>query len=491
MAKSLATHVSYYTLANVLVTLAGVVSFPILTRLLTVEEYGVMNLVATALAILVGVAKLGVGNAALRFYSEVKAGKHGVDMNGYASTVIFGMGATGLAVTLVWAGAALLVPAAWWNDDRVGPLMSFTSLLVLVRVLDSALLNQMRAQEDSRGITYYSVIRRYFGLAVLLGTLFFISRDLWGFFVATVLAEALATAGLAWWLTRRVTVRPRLYSAPLFKAMLAFGIPMAGYELASQVLSMGDRYVIQRVLGAQPLGTYAAAYNLCDYVRAIFLASFTAAVLPMYARIWEEQGREATVAFLESFLRNYVLVAALLVAGLSAVGGEVLAFLASEKYRAGDVVVPFVIAGMAMDGLVMVAGAGLYVDKRSKTILGLVAITAVLNIVLNVAWVARWGIVGSAVATLVSYAVLLALSMWAGRRRLPIRMPIGALAKFGAIGVLAYAAASTIHLSHDVTTLIARSFTVAGLYTGLSLALDHGARTTVSDLRRRALAALR
>ncbi len=485
MGKSLATHVSYYTIANVLVTLAGVISFPILTRLLSVEDYGVMNLVATALAILVGVAKLGVGNAALRFYSEVKAGKHGVDMDGYASTVVFGMGATGLAVTLVWAVVALFVPDSWWNGEHIGALMAFTSLLVLVRVLDSAWINQMRAQEQSRELTIYSVLRRYFGLAVLLATLFFVSRDLWGFFAATVAAEALATAALALWLARQVRIRPSLFSAPLFRAMLAFGIPMAGYELASQVLSMGDRYVIQNVLGAQPLGVYAAAYNLCDYVRSMLLASFTAAVLPMYPRIWEEQGREATVQFLRGFLHSYVMVAMLLICTLSAVGGEVLAVLASQKYRSGGVVVPYVIAGMALDGLVMVAGAGLYLDKRSKTIMGLVAATAVVNIVLNVAWVPRWGIVGSAAATLVSYALLLALSTWFGRRVLPIGLPLAALAKFAALGSVAYLAATRVHMSHDVYTLIVRSLVAFAVYAGLALAFDRRARSAAGELRGR------
>ncbi|TXC66421.1 lipopolysaccharide biosynthesis protein [Piscinibacter aquaticus] len=173
-------HLSYYTLASVLVTLASVVSFPLLTRLLSVEEYGVMNLVSSALAILVGVAKLGLGNAALRFYSEVRAGKHGVDMNGYASTVVVGMGALGLVVTLGWLAATLLIPATWWNDPLVAPLMAFTSVLVLVRVLESALLNQIRAQELSGLLALFGVVRRYVGLAVIFGVLFWVSRDLWG-----------------------------------------------------------------------------------------------------------------------------------------------------------------------------------------------------------------------------------------------------------------------------------------------------------------------
>lgn len=467
-----AKHLSYYTLASVLVTLASVISFPLLTRLLSVEEYGVMNLVSSALAILVGVAKLGLGNAALRFYSEVKAGKHGVDMNGYASTVVVGMGALGLAVTLLWLAATLVIPASWWNDQRVAPLMAFTSVLVLVRVLESALLNQIRAQEQSRLLAIFGVVRRYVGLAAIFGVLFFVSRDLWGFYVATVATEILGVLWIAVWLLRRFDVSPRLFDRRLFRAMLAFGIPMAGYELGAQVLAMGSRYVIQTQLGAQPLGVYVAAYNMCDYVRILALSSFAAAALPTYSRIWEEQGVDATVDFLRRFLHVYVAAAALVVAVTAATGGEVLAVLASAKYREGAVVVPWVIAGMALESAVMVCGAGLYLRKRSKTIMLLVGLAAAANIALNLLWIPVWGIVGSAAATLVSYAALFLASMLLGRGTLPVPMPWAALGKFVPAAALGWWLAGHVAVGGDAATAVLRGLVVVAVFAPLALASD-------------------
>lgn len=465
-------HLSYYTLASVLVTLASVVSFPLLTRLLSVEEYGVMNLVSSALAILVGVAKLGLGNAALRFYSEVKAGRHDVDMNGYASTVVVGMGVLGLVVTLGWLVATLLIPASWWNDARVAPLMAFTSVLVLVRVLESALLNQIRAQELSGLLAVFGVVRRYVGLAVIFGVLFWVSRDLWGFYAATVATEILGVLWIGVWLFRRFDVRPALFDRRLFRAMLSFGVPMAGYELGAQVLAMGDRYVIQTLLGAQPLGVYVAAYNMCDYVRILALSSFAAAALPTYSRIWEEQGADATADFLRRFLHVYVAAAALVVAVTAATGGEVLAVLASAKYREGEVVVPWVIAGMSLEGAVMVCGAGLYLRKRSKLIMLLVAVAAALNIGLNLLWVPVWGIVGSAAATLVSYAALLLASMLLGRGTLAVPLPWAALAKFVPAAALGWWVARHVVLGPDAMTAIARGAAVVAIFAPLALASD-------------------
>jgi O-antigen/teichoic acid export membrane protein len=484
--RSLVAHVTNYSIGSVLVTLAALVSFPILTRVLSVDEYGVMNLIATALALLVGLAKMGLQHSAVRFYSEIKAGKHGVGTEGYASTVLLGMAALGLLATVLWAAVSQFLPQSWWNDERVAPLMLFTSVLIVVRVVDSAFINQLRAQEESAAITIYSVLRRYAILGAVLGALFLVSRSLWSFFAATVIAEAIATLAFSAWMLNRLKLRVAAFSMPLFQAMLVFGMPMIGYELSSVLLAMGDRYVIQTLIGAQPLGTYSAAYNLCDYVRALFLASFAAAVLPMYPRIWEEHGPQATASFLARFLRMYVMVAMLVVAGLSVISGEVLAFLASEKYRAGGDVVPLVIGGMAMESLVMVVGAGLYLEKRSKAIMLLIAAAAALNLLLNVAWVPAWGISGAALATLVSYAALLCLSIAMGRKRLAIAVPWACVVKFGLIGLLTYVVAGAIQFEGDLPTMAARVAIGVPLYVLTSLLFDREARGFGRELMVRA-----
>ena len=58
-----------------------------------------------------------------------------------------------------------------------------------------------------------------------------------------------------------------------------FGVAMN--EFSGRILSMGDRYLIQNILGADSVGVYSAAYNLCDYIRSILLGSLVAAAQPM------------------------------------------------------------------------------------------------------------------------------------------------------------------------------------------------------------------
>ena len=487
MLRRFAAHTSNYTISSVLVTLAGLVSFPILTRILDVGEYGVMNLIATALSLMVGIAKLGMQHSTLRFYSEIKAGKRDITLDGYVSTVMLGMGAVGLLVTLLWAIISQFVPPSWWNDDRVKIFMLVTSSLILIRVVDSALVNQLRAQERSGVLMVFSVLRRYFGLAVLLGTLFYIAGNLWGFFLATIIGELVPVFILGIWMLQHQVPRFNLFSVPLFKEMLVFGIPMVGYELSTVILSMGDRYLIQNILGAEMLGIYSAAYNLCDYIKAILLVSLVAAAQPMYMRLWAEKGPAETIEFLRRFMHIYLLAAALVIAGVASIGQELLVFLASEKYRGGAAIIPFVMVGMALHAVVVIVGAGLYIDKRSKTVMVLIIGAAALNIVLNLLLLPRLGLMGAALANLFSFAFLLLACAIAGRDTLPVPVPIGQLLKTSVFGVAMYLAVTQIHTGSNFVTLTIRVAFGCTLFGTLALCFDREVRSWIAPIRRKIL----
>jgi O-antigen/teichoic acid export membrane protein len=479
MLKKLALHTSNYTLGSVLVTIAGLVSFPILTRIFTVEEYGILNLISATLLLLTGIAKLGVQHSIVRFYGEVKSGKRSVNLSQYYSTALFGMAAVAGIVTVVWAIASQLIPSSWWKDQRVTGLLLLTSVLVIVRSVDSCLSNFLRAEERSGLLNVYSTATKYVGLAAILFVLYYVARDLYGFYWATIATEVGAVVLLSVILFRGRHYSPREFSPELFRMMLVFGVPMIGFELAGITLKIGDRYVIQAMLGSTPLGIYSVGYNLCEYVQIILISSIGQAIMPMYVRTWEERGEEETRRFVRQVLHFYLMVALPVIAGLSAVGADVLVFLASEKYRESATIIPYAVAGMAIDGMVVIVGAGLYIYKRTTIIAELVATCAVVNLLLNMVLIPYWGIVGAAVATLISYAALGLAVLWKSEKVMPISFPWASAGKFSAMAVIMYLAVAQVHVGNNIATLIAKILVGVLVHSAMVMVFDAQARAAV------------
>ncbi len=416
-------HASRYALSNGLVILASLVSFPILTRLLSTADYGMMSTVTATLGLIVALGKLGMQKATVRFYHESRRLDPEYGGVTLATTQLVGMTAMGALAAMLWALVVALLPADWLNSSELKALLLLTVVLVWLRVTESALHNLLYAQERSGLISIYAIAKRYLSLVLVIGSLWWLVADAKHFFLATMLAEALVLIWLLRMVSRATAFDPKRFSVPLLRAMLAFGLPMVGVELAWSLLAVGDRYVIQILLGASQVGIYSASYNLCEYAKLASLVAVGSAVGPMYMRIWEEQGREATEAFLSAYSRGY-LAFAMLVATVVSVNAEpLITLLASEKYVAGTVIVPWVMFGLALESYVGVAAAGLFLRKRSRTMFALVGAAAALNLLLNVLLVPGFGLVGAAIATLVAFAVLLALAMWLGRQELRVDFP--------------------------------------------------------------------
>ncbi len=370
----------------------------------------------------------------------------------------FGMFGSGVAAVFVLLTALRFARGGALADPRVHHIFAIASCLVLVQVLESAFVNLLRSEQRTADLMKNQVTKKYLSLALMAGTVLFLSRTVEGFYSAQVIAETATFAILVrLFLSNKERIRPSFkeFSRPLYAEMLRVGIPMMiGYELGNITLAIGDRYVIQAMLGEAQLGLYGAAYNLCQYVQALVLASIGQAITPISMQMYDREGPEATSAFLGKSLRTYALFGAPIIAGLAAVGGELLPSLASDKYTSASAVLPWVIAGMVVEGTGSIIGAGLFIQRRTRTLMAIVLGCALLNIGLNVVLVPHIGIVGSAIATLVAYSVdVLALRL-TSNGILPVEIPWATIARAGLLSVAMYFALAWIYPGHVVPMML-------------------------------------
>ena len=489
--KKLAVQTSHYGIASLFNMVAGLVTFPLLTRLFSVADYGVMNLVAATLTVSVAFGKVGVQQSILRYHSEIAAGKGRYSMAQLYATSLYGMMATAVLVMLALVAGTSLAPARWLSDPRLRGLIAIASMLVLVQVTESALINFVRAEQKTALLMKYQVIKKYLSLGFIVFALLVVSRTLTAFYSASVLSEAVGVSVLAWLLFsggERPLPRTENFSRPLYREVLQFGIPMMiGYELSGIVLAVGDRYVIDGVIGEQPLGLYSAAYNLCQYVQAVVIASVGQAIVPMYMKMWDEKGMQETSAFITKSLRTYVIFGAPVIAGLSAVGPDLLPTLASEKYASAVGVLPWVIAGMVVDGTNAMLGAGLFIHRKTRSIMAIVLSAAILNIVLNLILVPHIGIVGSAIATLVCYAATAVAMGIAGRHLLPVSLPWLTILRAGLAAAAMYGAVYYIYPGHRLISVAVRAAVGAPVYILIMGVIDPEARQLLQTVRRKLL----
>ena len=417
---------------------AGLISFPVLTRLLPVEQYGLMSLVATTLTFLVAFGKLGLQHSAIRFYSDTLGENPSFSFKQYSSTVILGGSCVALVLTLFWIVINLLLPDEFWGSPQLRDLFLITALAIFIRVIISLFNNILSAQEKSGFVSLFQVLYRYAALLLIILLLVFVSPSVFNVFYAQLIVDVMAVVLLYILLVKRLSIEVKSVSWPLLKKMMLFGLPMFGFELAGTVLSIGDRYVIQWQLGAAAVGVYAANYNLCEYAKNVVTGAIGLSVLPMYLRIVAEEGDQAAHRFIVKSLHIYALISFPLVAVVIGVGEDLVTLLASDRYVDGTVVIPYVMLGMTFQGAMVLLAPGLFIKKQSFIMMWLVAATALLNILLNLLLIPFMGIEGAGIATLISFVVYGLASYKLAHRFFPLTLPLYAIARTAAVATGVY-----------------------------------------------------
>lgn len=434
--RSAAAASGVYFGAHVLLIGASVISLPILTRLLSKAEYGLVSLSFTTVTVLAVVAGMGLGEATVRFYGERR--KEGTAaLRAVCDTMVGGSLALGLI-----AAATTALLATQVTDDLPRSYvhcLGLGSLLVLVRIVSGVLYQIYRAQERSVAYAVLLVVARYSTMACAVALLLFYERTAFAVLAATAIVEAIAVMVRFADLAARGTIsRPRLPRS-IITGAIAYGAPLAIAGAAHLFLSYGDRLVIERLLGLDAVATYSVPYDIAERLGDVLLFPAQLAVVPIIFRLWAEQGREATAQFVSRVL-TYMIAVLIPVAALYLIfSREVIVLLASSKYEESAALTPYIFPGVLLGSLNFIVVVGHTIQKNTGRLALNVAVVAVLNVLLNLLLIPRWQLVGAALATTIAYATLVAANYAQSRSVIDIRLDGAVIRKsaFAAIVMMA------------------------------------------------------
>lgn len=433
--RTLGRHFLHFFSGTFATLIVGLVSFPILTRALSAEDYGTLSLITVFGSIAVAVAKGGISDSIIRFYREHEAAG---TLNVFSSTVVVRGVILVAIVTVIYVAMSADINALLGISATATVAFLIMAGFLFTRPLNIIVLNYLRA--TGRTVFYNSmqVLTKVLSVGLALALLFSFHRNLGAYFVGIVAAEVI-TAVILWrWFFKTYAVSTSHVSGPLARKLVAFGLPLLANELSYLLLVYSDRYILALFHGPETLGVYTVGYSLPQYINDLVLFSVSYSIVPLYTELFTKKGREATQEFLAGALKYYVIGILPLIAGYAAVCRDALVFLASEKYTAAADFSPIIVGGLAFLGMNSILHAGLYLEKRSRVILMCKVIALVVNILVSLWLVPAYGSWGAAVAMLcacVTSSLLIAIFSF---RHMPIKLPYLTLLKYGVVSAVMY-----------------------------------------------------
>lgn len=454
-----------YLSGRVLLILLGFATFPIMTRLLSVEQYGAVSLCLRVVLLLTVLSKCGVQYAATRFYNATESsGKQ--EQQRFYSTLLLGPFLTGTAVVTVYA-AVLLLARNRVADPTLLRCLLVAIALVLLRTLQSLLQSLLRNEGRSRLHSAFEVTTKLLTLAALVVLMTGGRRSALATLVALSLSESVVVLIQLTMLVRRDLLVPRAVDWRLIRSSIAFGAPLIAYELSSLVLDSGDRFFVLHYLGSSSLGFYSAAYNISAYLQDTVMTPLNLAIFPIYMRLWNTSGREATQTFLSTSL-SWFIVAAIPISLLSMLcSQDLIALLASSRFSEAHRLLPILVPGLMLYATHIFLNVGLVLEKRTVLMAVLVFASAVVNLALNMLLLPRIGLTGAAWATALSYLLLILALAAVNQRILPVRPDLSLISRALAAALLAFLPPTLIHTPYPALALALRAPLFVALFATL------------------------
>ncbi len=203
-------------------------------------------------------------------------------------------------------------------------------------------------------------------------------------------------------------IRASNYSRELLNRMLSFGIPFIPAAFFQVVMDLSDRYLVDWIGGREMVGVYSAGYKLGSLM-LIVVAGFNLGWQPFFLN----KQRDPQAPELFAKIASYVAVALigiwvffiLFVDGLVRLNlfGH---SLIGERFWNSTAIIPVIMLGYIFLGFYDLLMPAIFFKNMSRTLPRYRAIGALSNIGMNLVFIPRWGIMGAAWATCISFALM-------------------------------------------------------------------------------------
>lgn len=398
--SKLLTQSGFYLAGQLLQKATSFLLVPIWTLYLMPADYGIVGTMAAYSTLLHIVLMLGIYSAVVRYlYEEHDQAER--------KTYIF----SNFIFLCLFSGLVLVglyfLKNLWWSKISSGgipfdPFVTLTLVSVWAGFISRFVLFVYQAQQ--RALAYIILEAAGFILSVGFGLFFVVHYKMgaYGQILGGFIGQAVVTA-IALVIVFQDWFSPHLALKPVWDA-LKFGLPLVPHLLSGWALTFVDRIMLEHFVPLSDVGYYNLGYNL-GMGMLVLVTSINQAYQPHYYDLMRS-GREPE--------KRIIRITSLSIAGLGVItlfgslfAGELITVLTPPKYQNAAIFVPPILLSYLFVGFYFFVGSPLFYFKKTGLLPLITGSAAVLNVLLNLLLIPRYGAIAAAWSTLISYGAML------------------------------------------------------------------------------------
>lgn len=390
--KKILNDSSIYSIEPILKKIVLFFLLPLYTAYLTPSDYGVLEYIITICTFFTLIATGGLETGFFKFgFGEPDEIRKTVLFNTLILTICLSVGTFMIAYFC----------KEFFFDSRsiaIGFLVYF--LGNIINKLYNFNLLVLRYKHEAKKYVVISIVS--FLLLIMLNILLVVHYKMgyFGIIYANLIANVLSFILFTHLLIREISIK---FDIKKCKEILKFSLPMVPGNLAALLMTMSDRFFIEKYSSLEQLGLYSYGYKFGMLINVIIIAPFFMGWAPHKWQIFKMDNAKEIYSSVFYYLTNFFVVI-IIAANL------ILRFLGTsltsdESYTQGMVVLPLILSSYYYVALTNFQGLGVLFKGKTYLLSIVISISAIINLVLNWILIPTYGIIGASIATLIAYII--------------------------------------------------------------------------------------
>ena len=404
-------HTTLYWIGNALNRLGAFVLLPVYTTFLSVEEYGALELLYSTNAILAVVLGAGLSHATLRFYFEY-------DEVSERNSVI----TTNLLVTLLSGivGASLVIlyseqiSMLIFGHEEYSLAIDILAVITVLELMSEIGFAYLRAREMS--VSY--VVIAFCKLLVQVPVTYYMLALKQGGIVGVLEANFVSVVA-AWLILMGIVYRycgVRINSR-VVKPILRYSIPFAGSSVIWAVAGNADRYILNAFVSLEAVGIYGLAMKFAS-ILAFFVVEPFKRSFGAYRFSVMKQDNAAEIQ--ANITHYFFIVMSFMAFGIAIFTPEVLKLVSQPQYWSASDIVPLLLLGMVVEGLLYCYQTGILYSKATRHIFNISVIAFFMTIGFALVLVRMFGIWGASWSFVLTSLIVALLTLRVSQKLYPV-----------------------------------------------------------------------
>lgn len=406
--KYLLKNITLLTISNFGSRIISFLIVPLYTAILTTEEYGTYDFLNTTISLLIPICTLNICEAVLRFSLEKKSD----------NKIVFSEALKIIALSMV-----IIIAIALINYK-----IAFNQILKMYSLefvtLYFSTLTYTFMSNFARGVDKVSIV----AVAGIINTLTILGFNVlflvclgWkleGYFAAIILGSIVPSVYMFFSLKAWKYVTFNIKDTAIVKGMLNYSRPLVANAVAWWVNSALDRYVIVWICGVAANGIYSVSYKIPSILN-ILSNIFNQAWVLSSVKAYEKDDKHGFFSYIYEIYNMILVFACSVLIIITKIASKLL--FAKDFYAAWEYV-PFLLISVIFGAMSGFVGGIFSAVKDTKIYSISTSIGAFVNFVLNILLVNKFGPIGAAASTLISYFTVWVLRMVTVRKYIKLRV---------------------------------------------------------------------